>query len=128
MDGKIVAITDKCEIEEIEQACNVPYSGCKAHIEKAVGFLADREHKDYKNCIKESISAVESICQIIVGDDNATLGGALKKLKDNGINIHAAMESAFQNYMDIHLMKEAYVTPKDFLSEKCHLMRQSLCL
>lgn len=95
VDGKIVAITDKCEIEEIEQACNVPYSGCKAHIEKAVGFLADREHKDYKNCIKESISAVESICQIIVGDDNATLGGALKKLKDNGINIHAAMESAF---------------------------------
>lgn len=95
VDGKIVAITDKCEIEEIEQACNVPYSGCKAHIEKAVGFLADREHKDYKNCIKESISAVESICQIIVGDDKATLGGALKKLKDNGINIHAAMESAF---------------------------------
>lgn len=95
VDGKIVAITDKCEIEEIEQACNVPYSGCKAHIEKAVGFLADREHKDYKNCIKESISAVESICQIIVGDDKATLGGALKKLKDNGINIHQALGKAF---------------------------------
>lgn len=95
IEDKIMSITDKCEIEEIEQACNVPYSGCKAHIEKAVGFLADREHKDYKNCIKESISAVESICQIIVGDDKTTLGGALKKLKDNGINIHAAMESAF---------------------------------
>lgn len=95
INGRIVSITDKCEIEEIEQACNALYVGCKTHIEKAVGFLADREHKDYKNCIKESISAVESICQIIVGDDNATLGGALKKLKDNGINIHVAMESAF---------------------------------
>lgn len=95
VDGKIVAITDKCEIEEIEQACNVPYSGCKAHIEKAVGFLADREHKDYKNCIKESISAVESICQIIVGDDKATLGEAIAKLKDNGINIHQALGKAF---------------------------------
>lgn len=95
IEDRIVAITDKCEIEAIEQACNVPYNGCKAHIEKAVGFLADREHKDYKNCIKESISAVESICQIIVDDDNATLGGALKKIKDNGINIHPAMESAF---------------------------------
>lgn len=95
VDGKIVAITDKCEIEEIEQACNVPYSGCKAHIEKAVGFLADREHKDYKNCIKESISAVESICQIIVGDDKATLGEAIAKLKDKGINIHQALGKAF---------------------------------
>ena len=92
---KIVSITDKCEIEEIEQACNVPYSGCKAHIEKAFGFLADREHKDYKNCIKESISAVESICQIIVGDDKAALGAAIAKLKDNGINIHQALGKAF---------------------------------
>lgn len=95
IDGKIVAITDRCEIEEIEQACNVPYNGCKAHIEKAVGFLADREHKDYKNCIKESISAVESICKIIVGDEKATLGMAIKKLKENGINIHHALETAF---------------------------------
>lgn len=92
---KIVAITDKNEIDEIEQACNVPYNGCKSHIEKAVGFLADREHKDYKNCIKESISAVESICQIMVDDEKATLGEAIKKLKDNGIKIHPALETAF---------------------------------
>lgn len=95
VDGKIVAITDKNEINEIEQACDAPYNGCKAHIEKAVGFLADREHKDYKNCIKESISAVESICKIIVGDETATLGMAIKKLKENGINIHHALETAF---------------------------------
>ena len=95
VDGKIVAITDQCEINEIEQACHVPYNGCKAHIEKAVGFLADREHKDYKNCIKESISAVESICQIIVENEKATLGAAIKKLKSNGINIHPALETAF---------------------------------
>lgn len=95
VDGKIVAITDRSEIDEIEYACNVPYNGCKSHIEKAVGFLADREHKDYKNCIKESISAVESICQIMVGDEKATLGAAIKKLKSNGINIHLALETAF---------------------------------
>lgn len=95
VDGKIVAITDRSEIDEIEYACNVPYNGCKSHIEKAVGFLADREHKDYKNCIKESIFAVESICQIMVGDEKATLGAAIKKLKSNGINIHLALETAF---------------------------------
>lgn len=91
----IVAITDKNEINEIEQACDAPYNGCKAHIEKAVGFLADREHKDYKNCIKESISAVESVCKIIVGDEKATLGEAIKKLKEKGIKFHQALEKSF---------------------------------
>ncbi len=95
VNGKIVAITDRCEIDEIEQACCNPYSGCRAHIEKAVGFLADREHKDYKNCIKESISAVESVCKIIVGDEKATLGEAIKKLKEKGIKFHQALEKSF---------------------------------
>lgn len=95
VDKKIVEITDKNEIEEIEQACKNPYEGCQTHIKKAVGFLADREHKDYKNCIKESISAVESICQIITKNSKATLGQALKILKDKGVNIHPSLESAF---------------------------------
>lgn len=95
VDGKIVAITDKNEINEIEQACDAPYNGCKAHIEKAVGFLADREHKDYKNCIKESISAVETICQIIIGSNTATLNKAIQKLKNKGIKIHPVLETAF---------------------------------
>lgn len=95
VDGKIVQITDKNEISDIETACKNPFDGCRTHIQKAVGFLADREKKDYKNCIKESISAVESICQIITKDDKATLGQALKLLKDEGLNIHSALESAF---------------------------------
>ena len=95
INRKIVAITDKTEISEIEKACNSEFDGCKAHIQKAVGFLSDRESKDYKNCIKESISAVESICQIITDDDNATLGEALKKLEDRGTKIHPAIKSAF---------------------------------
>lgn len=95
VDGKIVAITDQCEIDEIEQACHVPYNGCKAHIEKAVGFLADREHKDYKNCIKESISAVESVCRVITGAKNATLGDALKILESE-CNLKGQLKSAFE--------------------------------
>ncbi|MDE5570090.1 MAG: hypothetical protein K2I82_05490 [Ruminococcus sp.] len=92
---QIVAITDKDEINEIEQVLNNSINGCKRHIEKAVGFLADREHKDYKNCIKESISAVESICQVITENNKATLGQALKELKAKGVNMHSALESAF---------------------------------
>jgi hypothetical protein len=36
--------------------------------------LADRENPDYRNSIKESISAVESAAQEITGDTGATLG------------------------------------------------------
>ncbi|MCI8413288.1 MAG: hypothetical protein HFE47_04245 [Clostridia bacterium] len=92
---KIVPITDKHEIKEIETACKNPFDGCRSHIQKAVDFLADREHKDYKNCIKESICAVESICKVIVEDENADLSKAIKKLKDNGLQLHSALELAF---------------------------------
>lgn len=97
IDGRITPITDENEIKSIEEACNNKFEGTRAHIKKAVGFLADRERKDYKNCIKESISAVESICSIIVGNEKATLGQALKRLEDNGLVIHTALKNAFSS-------------------------------
>ena len=92
---KIVGITDKVEIKEIEESLQSNYDGCREHIKKAVGFLADREHKDYKNCIKESISAVESICCIIADKKNATLGEALKILESK-CNLKGQLKSAFE--------------------------------
>ena len=92
--GRIVAITDENEIEAIEKACNNPFEGCRAHIHKALGFLADRENKDYKNSIKESISAVESICKIMTNEK--TLSDALKKWEKSGITIHPALREAFK--------------------------------
>lgn len=95
LNGRIAPITDEQELSEIEEACQNPIDGCRKQIQKAVAFLSDREHPDYKNCIKESISAVESICQVIVGDDKATLGDALKKLEDSGVQIHPALKQGF---------------------------------
>lgn len=95
VDGRIVAITDKSEIDAIEKACAIPFDGCRKHIEKAIGFLSDREARDYKNCIKESISAVESVCQVITSNSKATLGDALKNLEKNGTKIHPCLSQAF---------------------------------
>lgn len=92
---KIVGITDKIEIKEIEESLQSNYDGCREHIKKAVGFLANREQKDYKNCIKESISAVESICCIIADKKNATLGEALKILESK-CNLKGQLKSAFE--------------------------------
>ena len=95
VNGRIVAITDECETEAISRACQVPFDGCKKHFQKAVGFLADRKTKDYKNCIKESISAVEAVCQIITGNTKAVLSDSLKHLEKQGTTIHPALSQAF---------------------------------
>ena len=95
-NGYIVPITDKQELDSIEDAGRNPIDGCRKQIQKAVLFLSDRLNPDYKNCIKESISAVESMCQVIVGNEKATLGDALKKLEDAGVQIHPALKQAFQ--------------------------------
>lgn len=93
----IVPISDQIEVETIQIAVKNPFDGCRVHLQKALVLISDRENPDYKNSIKESISAVESICQIITGDSKATLGQALKLLEGKGIAIHKAMEKSFSS-------------------------------
>lgn len=90
---RIVPITDELEISEIEQACKTPFDGARAQLQKALGFLSDRENPDYKNCVKESISAVEATCRIITEKDSATLGEALKLLAKHGLKLHPCLNS-----------------------------------
>ncbi len=93
--SRIVRITDQTEISEIESASTCQFDGCRKHINNALAFLSDRDNKDYKNCIKESISAVESICKVIIGKDNATLGDALKQLESKR-GLKGQLKSAFE--------------------------------
>ena len=95
IDGFAVPIVDEHEIESIEEAINTKYSACNKCIEKALKYLFDREKPDYENSVKESISAIEAMCNIINGTSGDTLGEALNKLESNGVSIHGAMKSAF---------------------------------
>ena len=99
LDDMVIPITSKSELSTIEDAINIKYDSVKIHISKALNLFSDRKIPDYENSIKESISAVEAMCCIITGltGGNATLGKALKKLKDSGVYIHSAMESAFSS-------------------------------
>lgn len=94
VSDQIVPVTDELEIREIEQACKTPFDGARTQLQKALGFLSDRENPDYKNCVKESISAVESVCKVISGNEKATLKDALNGLISNGMNIHGSLKSA----------------------------------
>ena len=92
--GEIAPITNKSEIQSIEQATSTPYQSVNQHIQKALAFYANIKTPDYENSVKESISAVEAMCCIITGKD-ATLNKAIEKLKNNGVHIHPALERAF---------------------------------
>mgnify|MGYP004638373323 FL=1 len=91
--GEITPITNSLEIQEIEQACQIPFEGAHVQLQKALGFLSDREHPDYKNSIKESISAVASVCKVIANKPKAELGDALKALIAEGYPIQGALKT-----------------------------------
>lgn len=95
----IIPLIDDSEFCEIEMAATTGYDSVNKHIEKAWTLFSNRKSPDYENSIKESISAVEAMCCIITGASGAqaTLGEAIKRLKDNGVHIHGAMENAFKS-------------------------------
>lgn len=80
---QLTQITDTQEIESIVEAFNNTdkYSGAKIHLTTALNYLSDRMNPDFRNSIKESISAVEAIAIIISNIEKATLGDALNELE-----------------------------------------------
>lgn len=93
---QITKISDSIEVDSINESFNNPIDVVKNHIAKAAKFLSNRENPDYQNSIKESITALESLAQIIINSKGAeaTLGKMLKKLEDDGM-INSAMKAGF---------------------------------
>ena len=99
IDKQITPISDEFEVKEIKQALENPYSSVYDHLSKANKLIADRSKPDYENSIKESISAVEALCEVLTGitGKEATLGKMLKKLEENGVVIHSGLKAAFNS-------------------------------
>ena len=93
VDNKIVEISSKAEIESIEKALTDSPSNIREHLNKALQHYAKRPEGDYRNSIKESISAVEAWCREKTGE--STLGPALSKLEKKGITLHSMLKQAF---------------------------------
>ena len=95
--GEITQITEKEEIAEIEEAlAEVKEEPVRVHIKTALKMISDREDPDYRNSIKESISAVESLCKSIANKPKATLADALSEIEKN-IELHGDLKSAFDS-------------------------------
>jgi hypothetical protein len=88
--GTVVApLTSLQEVEEVESALEGAQGPVQTHLHRALELVSDRQAPDYRNSIKESISAVESLVATIVGD-KGTLGRLLKQLQ-----LHPALCAAF---------------------------------
>ena len=95
IDGILSPIIEEQDVQEIEAVISDDnYVGVSTHIKTALRMLSDRENPDYRNSIKESISAVEAIAKIITGKPKATLGDALKVI-DDVICIHSSLKLGF---------------------------------
>lgn len=90
---EMVEVTDQHQIAAIQKALEVPAPPVRAHFSAALSLLTDRAQPDFRNSIKESISAVEAACREVACLPKATLGDALKKVP----GLHPALQKAFSN-------------------------------
>ncbi len=91
VEAQIAEITDTNEIKAIEVALSTSESHVRVHLDASLQMLSDKESPDYRNSVKESISAVEAMCRHLTGNKSATLGDALNRIQ----NVHPAMSAAF---------------------------------
>jgi len=96
VDGLISRITEQQEIEEIDLALTEAQGPVQIHLRRALELLSNRDSPDYRNSIKESICAVESLVAVVVGAEKGTLGQLIKRLEDE-IGLHPALKTAFSS-------------------------------
>lgn len=96
VDHQVVPITSDAEIAALDEAMSDGdrFEGAQTHIRAALAHLSDRQNPNFRNSIKESISAVEATAAVLVGKPNATLGAALATLeKMHGL--HGSLKVAY---------------------------------
>ena len=98
VDDKITKITAETELNEIEEAIDksqkTNLAGVNAHLKTALIKLSDRKYRDYRNSIKEAISAVEALAQLISGNSKAELCKALAIIEKK-VDLHGSLKKGF---------------------------------
>lgn len=95
VNGIFLRVTSEEEVDSVENAIESASASVKEQLNQALQNLSDREHPHYAKSIECAISAVESQCCILLGDDKVTLGDALKRLERQGVRLHGALKEAW---------------------------------
>ncbi|MGE0498123.1 MAG: AbiJ-NTD4 domain-containing protein [Ramlibacter sp.] len=95
---EIAPITDATEMGAIQDgvsaAAGAGLRGAEEHIRASVRMLSLKPQPDYRNAVKEAISAVESVAKILAKNEKATLDEALKTISFKS-DVHPALKGAF---------------------------------
>ncbi len=96
IDLRIAPITSEEEILAVEKAMSDTrhLPSVNEHLARSLELLSNKEKPDHRNSIKESISAIESLCNLINGKSKTSLAKALKKLEPS-VSIHPALIKGF---------------------------------
>lgn len=95
IDDLVAPIASHQEVEALEEAIgDSRFMGVDQHLSRALELLSDRASPDYRNSIKEAISAVEAMARHVTGDTRATLRDALKELEKSG-KLHPSLSGGF---------------------------------
>lgn len=92
INNRIVELTAEEEITAIEKALNDSQDNIKIHLNNALELYGKKPTGDYRNSIKESISAVEAMSRNITGDNVLNF----KKMEDKGVIIPPVLRQAFE--------------------------------
>lgn len=96
VEGHVLRTDSETDIEAIATALadTSALAAPHGHLQQALKHLADRDNPDYRNVIKEAISAVESIATTITS--KKTLGEAMSALGAVGVATHPALIKAWK--------------------------------
>lgn len=91
--GKLTPITNEVEMQELKHAAKHVdrFAPVAEHVKTALGLYSKKPQPDYRNSIKELISAVECAAKITTGLPNASLGEAIKEI-DRRHSLHEAFK------------------------------------
>lgn len=93
---ELAPVSSPAEVSTIESALSVTAAtglkGAHVHINSALGLIAKRPDPDFRNSIKESISAVEALVKQLGTADSQGLAGALTELGKK-VSLHGSFRA-----------------------------------
>jgi hypothetical protein len=92
---RLIPLTSEEEMAEVAQALSHPHQPVADHLQAAVDLFSDRTQPDYRNSIKESISAVEAIAKQLDDTGQKTLWPALDRV-GKILKLHPDLKEGFQ--------------------------------
>lgn len=94
-DNLLVRLTAEDELEEVSEAVGSGVHGIREHVRRAAELYSSQVEPDFRNSVKESISAVEAAVSFVTGEKPGGISRPLRKAVEN-IDVHPALRDGFE--------------------------------